>query len=456
MIHFSFPLIISTLFILTSAHAESITIYSSNSLKSQRIAQVPSNDGGLNLLRCRAKQHGITWCRVHYRYGDQDITGWSTKQSLNKLQTSQSNTFEKRFGGRYSDIGKSLIVLDDGYLIGASTQSFGHGQYDAYLIKTDIYGNSQWATTIGGRGDDILEDVIEIESGDFIFSGSTTSFGNRMPSLFVGRVNSDGMQEWHRGLYLDDDNRYSGHSLALVNESNVMIAGYEDQVKMFNSHVNFHLNAVNIDGSHRWSQFFGGNKSDSATSLLRLNDGYIVAGNTNSWGEGLQDIYVVRLNEDGKRIWHRTFGFDYNEEVNQIIATKDGGFIIVGTTESFHDAAKEIFVVKIDAKGKKQWNGRYGHEDDEEGFGIVEMESGYIIVGYTKSTRNYDSQVYVLKLNKKGRVLWERTYGGVNSDEGYSIVKTKDGGILITGVSKGGPQRGEDIYLLKLDQNGNL
>lgn len=431
-----------------------LKIYEKNSLDSNIIAKI-SNNRGMNTLRCRgADRYNNVWCKVHYRNNDFDIKGWSRKKSLDILASKPQKTFERRFGGRYSDIGKALIVLEDGFLIGGSTQSFGRGQFDAYIIKTDPYGNQLWQTTLGGNRDDSLEDIIAVKNG-YIFTGSTQSFGNHMQSLYVGRITHDGFREWQKGYFLDDDDRYMGKSIAKINDTHVMIAGYEDKIKFFNSFVNCQLNAVDVNEGHRWSRKYGGNQPDKANSIIRLKDGYLFAGFTDSWGKGLLDMYVVKVDDDGKRVWHRTFGYDYNEVANQIIATKDGGFIAVGTTESNHVSAKDVYVVKMDADGKLQWQGVYGHEDDEEGFGIIEVNGGYVIAGYTKSTKQYDSQVYIMKINQKGRRIWERTYGGIHEDRAYAIAKTTDG-MILTGFSKSGPQRGKDLYLLKLDENGNF
>jgi hypothetical protein len=433
----------------------SLSIFAKNSHNSQIIAKVPVHDGGLNILRCRGASDGVVWCKVRYRHHGKDITGWSDRKSYDALSTSlKSPTFEKRFGGRYTDLGKAIIVLDDGYLIGGSTQSFGNGQYDAYLIKTDFYGTEKWSTTYGGSGDDTLEAMVAIEKG-YLFAGETYSYGNHMPSLYVGRIDTAGMRVWHKGYYLDEDDRYGARSMAKINEEHVMIAGYEEHIKAFNSAENIQLNAVSIDGVYDWTHRYGGKDPEKANSIIRISDGYVIAGVTETWGKGQKDIYVLKIDDAGKRVWHNTFGFKFDEVASQIIATKEGGYIVVGSTSSNHDYSKDIYVVKMDAKGNRQWQGLYGHKDDEEGFGIIEQEDGYVVVGYTKSTKQYDSQVYLVKFNLQGGLVWERTYGGVNEDEGRAIAKTKDG-MIITGFSKGGPERGKDIYVLKLDKNGRL
>ncbi len=431
-----------------------LNIYENNKKDSKIIAQL-SSYRGVNILRCReVDRYGISWCKVHYKTFTADIKGWSKKKSLKLLSSKTKKYFEKRFGGRYSDIAKAILVLEDGYLIGGKTESFGAGQYDGYIIKTDFLGNKIWSSTYGGDGEESIDALIKIDKG-FMFSGETQSFGNRVQSLYVGRITDDGMRLWQRGLYLDDDDRYSGKSMAKINDKNVMIAGHEDIIRAFNSDVDMQLNAVGIDGKYKWVRRYGGSEPEKANSIIRVKDGYIFAGFTDTWGKGHLDMFVVKIDESGKRVWRRVYGFKQDETAQQIIATEDGGYIIVGTTKSFRYNNKDIFVVKTDSTGRLQWQGHYGYSEDEEGFGIVEVDGGYWVCGYTKSTKNYDSQLYLLKLNHKGETIIQKSYGGIRDDVGYAIAKTEDG-IVVVGYSEGGVSQGKDIYLLKLDKKGNL
>lgn len=115
----------------------------------------------------------------------------------------------------------------------------------------------------------------------------------------------------------------------------------------------------------------------------------------------------------------------------------------------------DVYVVKMNAEGTRQWQHHYGGEYDEEGFGIVETGNGYVIAGCTESTKQFDKQVYLIKINRDGNILWRRTYGGPNDDAAYAIAKTSDG-FIITGYTEGGTDRGKDLYLLKVDENGKL
>jgi len=433
-----------------------IQIFSEPDSQSSIVAQVSTEKGKLEQLRCRSTRGDQVWCKVRYRNSDVKLQGWSDKKSLDAInqRTNKNSTFEKRFGGRYEDIGQALLPLKDGLLIVGNTESFGEGQGDVYVIKVDRFGNKIWSATYGGRYEESAKAVAPVKGG-FMITGSTLSLGNMRQSLYVARISSNGELMWENGFFSDEDDRYVGKSIAKVNDKHMMIAGWEDHVQFFNSEVECYLTAVSINGQQKWVQRYGGKNPDKANSIIKVNGGYVFAGETESWGHGDKDVYVVKIAESGQREWHYTFGYKDDEYANQIIATRDGGYILVGTTNSDHHKSKDIYVVKLNADGKKEWQHYYGGEGKEEGFGIVEAKDGYVIVGYTETTKNFNSDVYLLKIDKQGNMFWKKTYGGSGDDEGYAIVNVKDG-YVITGFSDGTSERGKDLYLLKVDKNGNL
>ena len=432
-----------------------LEIFEKHDPQSNIIAEVSTEKGKIEQLRCRGTRDG-DWCRVRYHNDGMVLQGWSDKHSLDAIASRPNTkpTFEKRFGGRYSDEGRTLLPLSDGFLIVGTTESFGEGQKDAYVLKVDKFGNKLWSETYGGGSDDVAEAVIPVKDG-FMLAGSTWSIGSEGQSLYVLRISEKGELLWENGYYSKKRDRYLGRSLVKINDEHVMVAGSEEHIKFFNSDVLCYLSGININGQEKWVQRYGGNNPDRANSIIKVKDGFVFAGVTETWGHDGKNMYVVKIDASGKRLWHNAFGYDYDEEVQQVIATRDGGYILVGTTNSDHRKLQDVYVVKIDANGNKQWQHHYGGRSDEEGFGIVEDDDGYVIVGSTESTKDRTSDVYLLKIDKNGAVFWTKTYGGFGNDAGQAIVKAEDG-FVITGYSQGPISRGKDLYLLKVDRNGDL
>lgn len=433
-----------------------LQIFAEHNAQSKIIAEVSTQQGKIERLSCRSIRDSSLWCEVRYRNKDVILTGWSDKKSLDAAneQPHTRATFEKRYGGRYADVGRALLPLRDGLLIVGYTQSFGKGQNDAYVLKVDRYGNTIWSGTYGGRYDDVAEAVVPVKNG-FMLAGSTSSLGNMRQSLYAARISHKGKLMWENGYYSDKDDRYTGKSIAKVNDKFMLIAGSEDHVKFFNSEVACYLGAVSVNGEHTWVQRYGGKDLDKANSIIKVKGGHVFAGTTETWGHGNSDAYVVKIDASGQRVWHNAFGYNDDESANQIIATKDGGYILVGTTNSDRRKSNDIFLVKLNAKGDKEWQRYYGSEKKEEGFGIVEDRDGYVVVGYTENTRNFDSDVYLFKIDKLGNLFWKKTYGGSDDDEGYAIAKVDDG-FFITGFSEGASDRGKDLYLLKVNKDGEI
>lgn len=433
-----------------------LQVYADKNPQSNIVSTVSVDKGKIETLRCFNTRDDSIWCKLKYTLNGVSISGFSDKKSLDSIASRENkkSTFEANYGGRYSEVGNAILPLEDGILLVGSTESFGNGQNDVYVVKVDNFGNKIWSGAYGGGGVDIAKSVVSVKDG-FMLAGTTRSFGNRIQSLYLAKISKSGNLRWQNGYYSDKDDYYTGNSMVKINDGNLLIAGHEDHVKFFDSEINFYLNAINTDGQRNGIKRYGGNKVEKANSIISVEDGYVIAGETDSYGHGGKDSYVVKINKDGDRIWHSAFGWRYDEITKQIIETKDGGYIMVGTTDSDHKNQKDVYVVKINKDGNRAWQFHYGSKEHEEGNAIVETKDGYVITGYTKDTQSYNRNVYLLKVDKVGNVVWHRNYGGDSDDEGNAIAKVKDG-FVITGYTTSKNSNSKDLYLLKVDNNGNI
>ncbi|MCX6076861.1 MAG: hypothetical protein NTW78_08265 [Campylobacterales bacterium] len=433
-----------------------LEIYSDDNFQSNIVATAAIDRGKLEILNCFNTRNDTEWCKITYEYNGLKISGFSDKKSVESVASRMNSkaTFEQSYGGRYDDEGNSLLQLKDGFLIVGYTQSFGEGQSDAYIVKVDHFGNKLWSAAYGGGRNDVANAVVAVNDG-FMIAGTTGSFGSRVQSLYLARIFNDGSLTWQNGYFSDRDDYYSGEDMVKMNDDNVMIVGAEDHVQFFNSEMNFYVNAIDTKGQRNGIKCYGGDKVENANSVIKVNDGYLIAGETKTWGHGGKDAYVVKIDNDGNQIWHNAYGYRYDEVANQIIATEDGGYIMVGTTNSDNTNQKNIFVAKINNDGTLVWQYHYGTKENDEGFGIVEVNDGYVIAGYTKDTPTYHSDAYLLKIDKAGNTLWSKKYGGERDDAANAIIKV-DKGFVITGYTTSSKTYSKDLYLLKVDENGNI
>jgi hypothetical protein len=208
----------------------------------------------------------------------------------------------------------------------------------------------------------------------------------------------------------------------------------------------------------QWSKTYGGTGSDKASMVQQTSDGgYIVAGNTDSFGAGKRDMWVLKLDVSGNIQWQRTYGGSEDDEASSVQQTADGGYIVAGYTSSFGTGKKDAWVLKLDKDGSVEWQKTYGGSEDDEAFSIHQAaDGGYIVAGYTSSSGAGKKDVWVLKLDKDGSVGWQKAYGGGSDDVAYSIQQTPDGGYILAGSTGSFGKGNNDMWALKLDESGNV
>lgn len=451
-------ILVSTLFsAVVQNNGESLLqIFAQKNPQSTVVSIVSLRDGKVIRDRCFNTRDYGRWCKIIYNKNGLTITGYSDEKSLNIIasQVNTNPTFETSFGGRYSDIGYAILPQKDSILLVGATQSYGKGQDDVYVIKVDNFGNKLASGVYGGTGIDIAKSIVEVDDG-FMLGGTTRSLGNKTQSLYFAKISKELKLKFQKGYYSDKDDYYAGNDMIAIGNNNFIVAGYEDHVEFFDSEINGYINAINEDGIRNGIKRYGGNKVDKINSIISVKDGYVFAGETNSRTHGEKDCYVVKLNKDGDVIWNKVYGWRYNEIAKQVIATVDGGYIIVGYTDSDHSKQKDAFVLKLDRDGNKMWQYHYGSKENDEGYGIVEVNDGYVFAGYTNDTRSYNSDIYLVKISKTGNIIWHKNYGGDAEDKAYAIAKVKDG-FVITGYITSKANFSKDLYLLKVDENGEL
>ncbi len=435
-----------------------LELFADSNHQSKKIAQVSVDRGEIEIGRCVTKSNE-TWCKVRYISKTFSIDGFSDKKTLVKLQIKPKtkDNFEATFGGRYNDVGMDVIVeKDGGFTLYGYTESFGHGQKDIYAIRTDRYGNKVASYAYGGSETEIAYEALRMKDGTTIIVGDTTSFGNRAQSIYVAKIAKNGKMMWQRGIYNDKDDYYGGRSVAPAGNGNFLVAGYEDHVKFFGSQLSGMVTAFRSNGRVYAYRYYGGEDDEKFRSIIPTKDGYVLAGYSDTWGHGRKDAYVVKIDKSGNRIFAKVFGYKYDETTSQIIHSNDGGYILVGTTDSDYDRRRDIFVVKMNSKGKRLWQYHYGSREEDEGMSITRAHGGgYVIAGYTKDTKNFNKDIYLLKISEDGEALWEKRYGGSRDDVANKIKKTPDGYVIV-GYKYSTQTFSKDVYLLKVDKNGNL
>lgn len=204
-----------------------------------------------------------------------------------------------------------------------------------------------------------------------------------------------------------------------------------------------------VPGQLLWDRTYGDTAEDKGSAVISTyDDGFMIAGHTASFGTGGFDVYVVKTNSAGNELWQQTYGF-VGDEYGYGIERVADGYVIVGSTNSWVMYDEDVYLLKIDDDGNVLWWKIIGAEGTDVGYTVRQTtDGGYIIVGKTTSFGNAED-VYLIKTDSNGDVMWTRNFGTDEDDHGYDVRQTTDGGYIITGKAD------YDVYLVKTDASGN-
>ena len=210
------------------------------------------------------------------------------------------------------------------------------------------------------------------------------------------------------------------------------------------------LRKENAHPNVEWIKTFGGKDWDGGHSVRQTTDGgYIIIGGTEYFGAGSSDVYLIKTDSAGNMLWNKTFGgpgFDQGWSVQQ---TTDGGYIITGN-KGYSTGDSDLYLVKTDSAGNMLWNKTFGGSGSDIGWSIQQTnDGGYIIAGATYSFGAVSGDVYLVKTDIAGNMLWSKTFGGSGWDVGESVQQTDDGGYIIAGNLQSFGES-SDVYLIKL------
>jgi len=354
--------------------------------------------------------------------------------------------WERNYGGASDDYGESVQQTSDGGYVVAGSTYLGN-EWQVYLIKTNGFGDTLWSRTYGGAEVDGGYSVKQTTDGGYIVAGETYSFGNGA-QVYLVKTNATGNTLWTRnyGGTLQD----FGYSVQQTQDGGYIVAG---ETYSFGNGAQVYLVKTNATGDTLWTRNYGGTDDDYGESVQQTSDGgYIVAGYTRSFGDSNQ-VYLINTNASGDTLWTRTHG-TAGERGYSVQQTTDGGYIVAGYTGSFGNLF-QVYLIKTNASGDTLWTRNYGGTSEDFGSSVQQtQDGGYVVAGYTGSFGN-GSQVYLIKTNGFGDTLWSRTYGGAEVDGGYSVKQTSDGGYIVAGTTSSFGN-GWQVYLIKTDANGNV
>ncbi|HKR06486.1 MAG TPA: T9SS type A sorting domain-containing protein [Bacteroidia bacterium] len=321
---------------------------------------------------------------------------------LIKTDAKGDTLWTKTIGGANTEFGISLQqTTDGGYIISGKTNGFGAGNYDVYLVKADSYGNALWTKSFGGIYEDEGTAVLQTSDGGYVIAGRTASFGSGNLDVYLLRTDGNGDTLWTKTLggignsndYAEFIQQTSDGGYIITGGTNAFGAGSWDA----------YLIKTDSSGNLSWAKTYGGADVDDGFSVQQTFDGgYILAGGTDSYGAGNRDIYLIKTDSNGDTLWTRTYGGNDFEEANAVQQTADSGYIITGRTLTFGAGNADVYLVKTNSSGDTLWTKTFGGIYDDVPASIQQtIDGGYIISGGKNSTGT-GNHIYLIKTDSNG------------------------------------------------------
>jgi hypothetical protein len=343
----------------------------------------------------------------------------------------------KTFGGSDNDWGYSIQqTADDGYIITGTTESFGAGSGDVWLIKTDANGDTLWTKTFGDTANDAGYSVQQTNDGGYIITGSTESFGAGTADVWLIKTDANGDSLWTKTF--GESGFDEGWSVQQTSDGGYVITGH--------LYASLWLIKTDANGDTLWTKSYYRDDYNVGHSVQQTTDGgYIITGFFECfilWEPCYSFTWLLKTDVIGDTLWTKAFGipatfsYSYGYSVQQ---TSDEGYILTGTGSILGES-----LIKTDANGDTQWTKNISGT----GYSVQQTIDGeYIITGLKWGP---SADVELIKTETNGNTLWTNTFGGSDDDEGRSVQQTSDGGYIIAGGTNSSGAGGGDVWLIRV------
>jgi uncharacterized delta-60 repeat protein len=363
-------------------------------------------------------------------------------------------TFEEVYGNLYDRDGFDVVPTDDGgYLIVGFTTNDVFNDTDVLILKVNSTGALLSTKTYGGALPDNAYSILKAADGNYFVLGYSQSYGGGDYDTYLLKINSSGDTLWTRtyGSYGNEQ----GKEIVPTSDGNYMMVGYTNGLA--SSNYNAYLTKIDINGNEIWSKQYGGGAYEAGASVKQCADGgFIMLGQTFSYGQGDSDAYVVKTNSSGDTVWTKTFGGAHYDEGAFTIENTDGSFMFVVRDSSAGFGDVDIRIVKTTGTGSVIWDRNYGGDKKDTGKMIQKTSDGnFIVAGHSRSFGWQTPNMWLLKLNQSGDTIWTRNYGGFDHEHCYVARETSDGGFIAVGKTESFSSVNE-VMLLKLNSIGTL
>ncbi|MEM3511512.1 MAG: hypothetical protein QXW47_11175 [Candidatus Jordarchaeales archaeon] len=373
-----------------------------------------------------------------------------TQRTIQKAQM----TWAKTYGGKNNDSAFRVAVDGQGNIIVVGeTWSFGAGGSDVWVLKLDPNGDPTWQKAYGGTYGDSAFRVAVDGQGNIIVVGETWSFGAGGSDVWVLKLNASGNVIWQKG-YGRESNDYAW-GVAVDSQGNIIVAGGTESFGAGGSDV--WILKLDPNGDPTWQKTYGGASNECALDVaFDVQGNIIVSGYTYSFGAGGSDVWVLKLDPNGEPIWQKTYGGVNDDYASGVTVDAQGNIIVAGGTSSSGAGGWNVWVLKLNSSGDTIWQKTYGEAETDVAYDVTVNAQGNIIVsGYTYSFGAKEKDIWVLKLDPNGNPIWQKTYGGTYEDWAMGVAADNEG-IIVAGFTSSFGAGLRDLWVLRISSNGEI
>jgi len=358
----------------------------------------------------------------------------------------------KSTGGLLNDIANYVTKTpDNGLLITGQTFSYGAGGSDIFVMKYNNTGNLEWFKTIGGSSYENAMETQVLANNSFILAGCSDSYGDGIRNGIIIKMNLCGNVEWAKSISAirkDDIN-----TVQETDDGGLFITGRTTSSNFGNYDVL--ILKLDSSGNLQWGKIIGGNGYDNANSAQQTSDqGYIIAGSTESNQIGNYDLLLIKLSKTGNTEWIKIIGGNGFENADSVKQCSDDGYIVSGYSETYSSGGYDIVIIKVSQLGEIEWSKNFGGTGDEMDRSISQtQDNGFILGGYTKSypTLSENQNALIVKITPKGDIEWTKVLSGSSNNSMHETIQLSKNNYVGVGYTESFGEGEKDILILKVN-----
>ncbi|UCE65344.1 MAG: T9SS type A sorting domain-containing protein [Candidatus Zixiibacteriota bacterium] len=354
----------------------------------------------------------------------------------------------RTYGGYHYEQGRCIKETNDNGFIIAGYFSEGGSWEDIYLLKLNSNCDTMWSRVYGDSQHDRIESVVQTEDNGYICAGYR--FSSEGYDMRVMRTDSNGDSLWLMSIGVANYWEQAYYIEKIGPDRFVIVGNNETQG---NPGFNIYLVCIDLMGNIIWTNSFIAPGYNFGYSVRQCSDGSLIIAGRQGAGTGGFDVYLIKTDQNGDSLWAKTYGGNSSDWGYSAIETSEGGFAIVGWTDSFGAGYRDVYLIKTDVDGDTLWTKTFGGSLDDEGYTILETaDGGYLISGLTKSFGNGGEDVFLIRTDQYGNEICTRYYGGTSNERGQSIIPVSDNSYMIAGYTFSFGGGFADVYLMYLEE----